>query len=80
MNITEYREIIATPIAGELRVGERLYDDPLYEFIDDQMMKVGSLSHASVQWSEVEKNILQLLKDKTKDIKLLIHLIQCLYP
>ncbi|WP_417882994.1 type VI secretion system protein TssA [Vibrio rumoiensis] len=79
MNITEYRKIIATPIAGELRVGERLYDDPLYEFIDDQMMKVGSLSHASVQWSEVEKNILQLLKDKTKDIKLLIHLIQCLH-
>lgn len=79
MNITEYRQTIITPISKESHVGERLYDDPLYEFIDDQMMKVGSLSHASVQWSEVEKSILQIFKEKTKDIKLLIHLIQCLH-
>lgn len=79
MNITEYRQTIITPISKESHVGERLYDDPLYEFIDEQMMKVGSLSHASVQWNEVEKSILQIFKEKTKDIKLLIHLIQCLH-
>ncbi|TVO35878.1 type VI secretion system protein TssA [Vibrio algivorus] len=79
MNIQEYRQIIVSPISADSPVGERLYDDPLYDFIDEQMMKVGSLSHGSVQWSEVEQNILKLFKDKTKDIKLLIHLIQCLH-
>lgn len=79
MNVEQYRQIIISPISEESRVGDRLYDDPSYDFIDEQMMKVGSLSHASVQWSEVEKSIVKLLKEKTKDIKLLINLMQCLH-
>ncbi len=59
-------------------VGERLRDDPQLNFVDSQMMKVGSLSHGEVQWEEVENSVISLLSTKTKDIKLLTVLMQCL--
>ncbi|MCX9564619.1 type VI secretion system ImpA family N-terminal domain-containing protein, partial [Vibrio cholerae] len=79
MEITEYRQCIAKPISNSQPVGERLVDHPLFDFIEDQMMKVGSLSHASVQWDEVEHSTLKLLGEQTKDIKLLVYLLQCLH-
>jgi type VI secretion system protein VasJ len=79
MELTQYRTCIVSPICDASPVGERLLDEPLFDFIEDQMMKVGSLSHASVQWQEVEHSTLQLLKEKSKDIKLLVYLLQCLH-
>ncbi|MGD8172751.1 type VI secretion system protein TssA [Vibrio sp. TRT 21S02] len=79
MELAEYREHIVRPISSKTSVGERLIDDPLFDFIEDQMMKVGSLSHGSVQWDEVEHSIVKLFSEKTKDIKLLVHLLQCLH-
>lgn len=79
MDITKYRASIVRPINTESPVGERLLDDPLFDFIEDQMMKVGSLSHTSVQWQEVEHSAVTLLNEKSKDIKLLVCLLQCLH-
>ncbi|NCO47044.1 MAG: type VI secretion system protein TssA, partial [Vibrio sp.] len=74
MELTDYRRCITQPIQADNPVGERLIDDPLFDFVEDQMMKVGSLSHASVQWDEVEHSTLKLLSEKSKDLKLLIYL------
>ncbi len=79
MELDSYRAAIATPISLENPVGERLVDDPMFEFIETQMMKVGSLSHGNVQWEEVEHSTVTLLRDKTKDLKLLAILLQCLH-
>lgn len=79
LEITQYRDYIVRPICDENSVGERLIDDPQFDFIDDQMMKVGSLSHADVQWQNVEQHAIALLGEKSKDIKLLVHLLQCLH-
>ncbi|PMM00854.1 type VI secretion system ImpA domain-containing protein [Vibrio kanaloae] len=79
MDITQYRTSIIRPISKESPVGERLLEEPLFDFIEDQMMKVGSLSHAHVQWQEVEHSTITLLNDKSKDIKLLVYLLQCLH-
>ncbi|WP_038176958.1 type VI secretion system protein TssA [Vibrio pacinii] len=79
MDITQYRASIVRPISAESPVGERLLDEPLFDFVEDQMMKVGSLSHASVQWQEVEHSTVTLLNEKSKDIKLLVYLLQCLH-
>ncbi|GIB43120.1 hypothetical protein VCSRO92_1958 [Vibrio cholerae] len=79
MEMTEYRQCVAKPISSSNPVGERLVDHPLFDFIEDQMMKVGSLSHASVQWDEVEHSTLKLLGEQSKDIKLLVYLLQCLH-
>ncbi len=78
MLMANYRAQLLTPISKENSVGNRLLDDPQLDYIDAQMMKVGSLSHAQVQWKEVESQTLNLLATKTKDIKLLTVLLQCL--
>ncbi|ANU39452.1 type VI secretion system protein TssA [Vibrio scophthalmi] len=79
MDITEYCHCVAKPISSESPVGQRLVDHPLFDFIEDQMMKVGSLSHSEVKWSEVEHSILKLLNEQTKDVKLLVYLLLCLH-
>lgn len=79
MELKEYKRSISQPIPGNSAVGERLVDDPLFDFVEDQMMKVGSLSHADVQWDEVEHSVVKLLAEKSKDIKLLTYLLQCLH-
>ncbi len=47
MEMTEYRRCVAKPISSSNPVGERLVDHPQFDFIEDQMMKVGSLSRFS---------------------------------
>lgn len=78
MDIKKYREQIRHPIAGDNPVGERLLDDSLLDFVENQMMKIGSLSHTEVQWGEAEKGAFTLLEKKTKDLKILTYLLQCL--
>ena len=72
------REQLLAPISPDNPVGERLRDHPQLNFIDDQMMKVGTLSHGEVQWHEVESCAVSLLSEHTKDLKLLTVLMQCL--
>ncbi|WP_299494805.1 type VI secretion system protein TssA [uncultured Shewanella sp.] len=74
----EYLTQITQPISADNPVGERLFDDPLFDFIESQMMKIGSLSHGDIQWREVETGIVTLLETKSKDLKLVTYLLQCL--
>ncbi|WP_298775419.1 type VI secretion system protein TssA [uncultured Shewanella sp.] len=74
----EYLTKITQPISADNAVGERLFDDPLFDFIESQMIKVGSLSHGDIQWREVETGIVTLLETKSKDLKLIAYLLQCL--
>ena len=79
MDINLIRTSIREPISADQPVGESAIHDPLYEFVDDQMMKVGSLSHGSVQWKKAEESLIELLSKKTKDLKLLTYFFQCLH-
>lgn len=78
IKMNNYRDRIKKPISAKCAVGERLLDDPLLDFVETQMIKVGSLSHSEVQWDEIEKISLNLLEKKTKDLKILTYLLQCL--
>ncbi|CCO47699.1 putative Type VI secretion system-associated protein, VCA0119 [Vibrio nigripulchritudo SOn1] len=73
------REKLRAPISEDSPVGERVVDDPVFDFVESQMMKVGSLSHAEVRWAEVETGIISLFEQKTKDLKLMTHLLQCFH-
>lgn len=79
MDINLIRAALREPISEDHPVGENAVHDPLYEFVDDQMMKVGSLSHGSVQWGKAEESLIELLSKKTKDLKLLTYFFQCLH-
>lgn len=78
MDLKKYRARITQPISEDSPVGERLLDDSLLDFVESQMMKIGSLAHADVQWAEAENGACTLLERKTKDLKILTYLMQCL--
>lgn len=73
-----YREKIQRPISGDNPIGDEIGDTEEFDFIESQMMKVGSLNHADVKWAEAEAMIVYLLGERSKDIRLLSYLMQCL--
>lgn len=79
MDLAHIRKCVVLPVSKQSPVGERLVDDSELEFVEDQLMKVGSLSHSTVKWDEVEHSVLNLLRNKSKDIRLLVYLLQCLH-
>src|SRR5690554_5215812 len=66
-----YVEQLLAPIAGEAPMGENLADDAALEYLEDEIMKVGSLAHNDIDWPRVESESLKLLADRSKDIKVL---------
>ena len=74
----QYLKKIVEPISAANPVGDRLHDDALFDFVESQLMKVGSLSHSEVQWAEVESGVMTLLETRSKDLKLITYLMQCL--
>lgn len=53
-------------------------DDLLWEAIEGQMLKVGSLSHGQLDLNAVAEQCLSLMESKTKDMRVLAHLLHCL--
>lgn len=49
-----------------------------WEYIDSEMVKFGSLSHAQLNIDEIQKKALHLFATQTKDFRLLVHLIRTL--
>lgn len=66
-----YVEQVLAVISGETGVGESLADDSVLEFLEDEVMKVGSLAHNDINWHKVESEALKLLADRSKDLKVL---------
>lgn len=59
-------------------VGRCLDEEDGYAWLDEEMMKVGSLHHASVDWQGAEAIAISLLSEHGKDLRVLGHLLHCL--
>ncbi len=77
--LLNYRQSVEKAISPDFPTGELLSEDKTFEFVEQQMMKVGSLAHGEVKWLEAEASILDLISNKSKDIRLLVFLMQCLH-
>ncbi|WP_227545976.1 type VI secretion system protein TssA [Marinobacter fonticola] len=73
-----YVEQVVAPLAGDAPVGDALGDDPALEFLENEIMKIGSLAHTGIDWSKVEHEALRLLSDMSKDLKVLGFLLLAL--
>tara|TARA_R110000851_G_scaffold14722_10_gene49516 strand:- start:3549 stop:5030 length:1482 start_codon:yes stop_codon:yes gene_type:complete len=72
---------LLAPLAGNEQgqpVGEPLEESSDYLALDAEMMKVGSLQHASVAWETAETLAINMLSQRGKDLKVLGHLLHCL--
>src|SRR5690554_89959 len=49
-----------------------------YAWLDEEMMKIGSLRHGGVDWQGAEARAVRLLSEEGKDLKVLGHLSHCL--
>ncbi|MDP4547706.1 type VI secretion system protein TssA [Marinobacter sp. MDS2] len=66
-----YVDQVLAAIPGDSGVGDNLADDSVLEFLEDEVMKVGSLAHNDINWQKVQSESLQLLADRSKDLKVL---------
>ncbi|WP_273205613.1 type VI secretion system protein TssA [Marinobacter subterrani] len=66
-----YVDQVVSTLPGESPVGEALRDDATLEFLENEVMKVGSLAHTDIDWSKVESDALSILSDRSKDLKVL---------
>lgn len=69
---------IQLPITEALLLGEDISDSAEFEWLDTELMKVGSLAHESIEWDKIKKLSWKLLIEKSKDYRLLSFLIQSL--
>ncbi|MFC3284154.1 type VI secretion system protein TssA [Litchfieldella rifensis] len=60
------------------RVGRPVDDSADYAWLDEEMMKIGSLQHGTVDWEGAETRAVRLLSETGKDLKVLGHLLHCL--
>ncbi|EBA01501.1 type VI secretion system protein TssA [Marinobacter sp. ELB17] len=58
--------------------GERLENDPALDFLEQELMKIGSLAHTGIDWPKVEREALSILSDRSKDLKVFGFLLLCL--
>jgi len=66
-----YVEQIVTPLEGGSAAGPGLGDDADLGFLENEIMKIGSLAHTDIDWSKVESESLKILSARSKDLKVL---------
>ncbi len=49
-----------------------------WEYIDNEMVKLGSLTHAQLDIAEIQNRALKLLATESKDFRLMVHLLRTL--
>lgn len=72
-----YVEQVVAPLDGESAVGFKLEDADL-DFLESEIMKIGSLNHADIDWGQVEHEALKILSARSKDLKVLGFLLLAL--
>ena len=73
-----YAEQVLTPMAGDADMGQKLDEDAALEFLDNEIMKIGSLAHTEIDWPKVESEALKILSDRSKDLRVLGFLLLAL--
>lgn len=53
-------------------------DHPLWEAVETQMVKLGSLAHGQVDLAALAEQCLRLLELHSKDMRILVQLLRCL--
>lgn len=73
-----YVRQVLEPLPDAAGAGECLDEDPVLEFLEGEIRKVGSLAHTDVDWVRVEKESLAILSRRSKDLRVLGFLMMAL--
>ena len=73
-----WHALLLAPLTPEQTAKALADDDPQWEHIDSQMVKVGSLTHSSLNIEDLQQQAMSLLSQKSKDFRLVAHLLRTL--
>lgn len=73
-----WHALLLTPLTPEQTAKALADDDPQWEHIDSQMVKVGSLTHSTLNIDDLQQQAMALLSQKSKDFRLVVHLLRTL--
>ncbi|WP_445495997.1 type VI secretion system protein TssA [Photorhabdus sp. SF281] len=74
----DWQGLLLTPLSDELTGRELDENEPAWEYIDGEMVKLGSLAHSTLNIEEIQRQALQLFSEKSKDFRLMVHLLRTL--
>ena len=69
---------LLTSLPDELIQGAVLADEPRWDYVETELVKLGSLAHSQVDLNAVAEACLFLLESRTKDMRVLVQLPRCL--
>ncbi|AHE49153.1 type VI secretion system protein TssA [Aeromonas rivipollensis] len=69
---------LLTPLPDEQISGAVLADEPRWDYVETELVKLGSLAHGQVDLNAVAEACLGLLESRTKDMRVLAQLLRCL--
>ncbi|NHB89818.1 type VI secretion system protein TssA [Photorhabdus tasmaniensis] len=74
----DWQGLLLTSLSDELIGKELDENEPAWEYIDGEMVKLGSLAHSTLDIEEIQRQALQLFSEKSKDFRLMVHLLRTL--
>lgn len=78
MDTHPWAKRLLTPLSDERLRAAVAADDPLWEQVENELVKLGSLAHSQVDLNAVAGQCLTLLETRTKDMRVLAQLLRCL--
>lgn len=69
---------VLAPLPEEKLAAGLRDDDPQWEYIDTEIVKLGSLAHSQIDIPDLQRQGLDLLATRSKDFRLLAHLLRTL--
>lgn len=69
---------LLTPLSDDRLRAAVAADDPIWEQVENELVKLGSLAHSQVDLNVVAGQCLLLLETRTKDMRVLAQLLRCL--
>lgn len=69
---------ILTKISDKSPQGKDISDSESFNFLSNEMRKVNTLQHSSIQWDKMEEHGLKIFTKESKHLRVLVALIFCL--
>lgn len=69
---------IVVPVSDDMPEGEAVDDNELFEELETEMMKRGTLAHGTIRWDFVVEQAGELLRTQSKDLRLITFILQAL--
>lgn len=73
-----WHELLLSPLTAEQTTQALSDTDEEWEWVESQMIKLGSLAHSTLNIEDLQQRIIVMLSQRSKDFRLVVHLLRTL--